>query len=124
MPDHSIIEPTANGNALQLYLGVRFCEDSATPDLDAGEPCLVQATGAGGILIQPLRALTYPVVVDGPPDGLDDTDLPTEVAAGIGGIEAVPDPPDVATDGDGGEGNQQLTNGSSAGEESASTTHD
>jgi hypothetical protein len=120
MPDHSIIEPTANGNALQLYLGVRFCEDSGTPDLEAGEPCLVQSTGTGGILIQPLRALTYPVTVDGPPDGLDEPDLPAEVASVIAEIDAPGDPPAVATNGD---RKHELTT-SSAGEEPAPTNTD
>jgi hypothetical protein len=115
MTDHTIIELAANGNALQAYLGVRFVEDSGTPDLDAGDRCLVQPTPGGGLLIQPLRALDYPVVVDGPPDGLDQTDIPTDVAAGIAEIDDG-DLQDVATDA---EGNQHLTNGRSAGGEPA-----
>ena len=123
MPDYSIIEPTANGNALQLYLGVRFVEDSGTPDLDAGEPCLVQATETGGLLIQPLRTLTYPVAVDGPPDGLDESDLPAEVTVALEESEPNGELQEVAT---GAEGNQHLTNGSSAGptEGSAPTNTD
>jgi hypothetical protein len=126
MPDHSIIELTANGNALQAYLSVRFVEDSGTPDLDPGDRCLVQPTPGGGLLIQPLQALTYPVVVDGPPDGLDAADLPTEVAGTIAAIDGAGELQEVATDA---EGNQNLTNGSSAGDEPteaepASTTHD
>ena len=113
MPDHSIIELTANGNALQAYLSVRFVEDSGTPDLEAGEPCLVQATGTGGLLIQPLRALSYPVVVDGPPDGLDAADVPATVDAGVEEIDADADPVDLATDA---EGKPHLTNGSAGGE--------
>lgn len=109
MPDHTIIELTENGNALQAYLGVRFVEDSGTPDLNPGDRCLVQPTETGGILIQPLRSLTYPVVVDGPPDGLDAADLPTEVTDVAEEIDAAPELQDVATDA---EGKQHLTNGS------------
>jgi hypothetical protein len=71
MSDHTLAQLVANGDALQLYLRVPFVQDSAFPSVEAGDACLVHPTGTGGLLIQPVDDLQYPVHIDGPPDQLD-----------------------------------------------------
>lgn len=74
MVDHTRAEIRENGAGMQVYLSSDFVVDSQFP-FDGGEEVLVHPAPSGGLVLLPIDQLdeAYPVEIDAPPPGVDDS---------------------------------------------------
>ena len=79
-----------NGNALQLYIGVKLATDTGFP-LAEGDDVFIHPVGTEGFLVLRQSALqsAYPIAVDEPPDPLQ---APVEFDASTLNQHSDPDP--------------------------------